>query len=364
MLQAALKSLMVAKKQPNLLPQSLIFFVTSRCNARCEFCLYFDQVNDPVPKSQELTPDEVDQIARNYGPLHYLALSGDEPFVRKDLDKICSSFAKHCGTSVIDIPSNFFYTENMVAFLESFLPQHPQTVVDLQLSIDHIGTKHDLSRKVKGLYEKAKESFQKLSEIRDKYSNLKIKINVVYLDSNKNELEQIFSDLSNDFDYDRVQLTFPNQIIKGDEDISSQVEEFIKAETETLKHSKVRKRYDLLTLGLRSAKLVYHDLLLQAAKGQTNTGSFCGAGKNIAVISEKGEIYPCEPLWSSIGNLRDWDYNMKKLLAGEANKEFSNQFIGPNKCNCTWGCAFTTEISTNYKHLPRILKSAARELTK
>ena len=68
-------------RQPRLLPQTLIFFVTSRCNARCNFCLYWEQINDPSPRSAELRVDEVERIAAAYGPLEHLALSGGEPFV-------------------------------------------------------------------------------------------------------------------------------------------------------------------------------------------------------------------------------------------------------------------------------------------
>ena len=104
MFRAVGKSLLVAGTQSHKLPQTLIFFVTSRCNARCDFCLYFDQVSNPVAKEKELSISEIEKISRNYGPLNSLALSGGETCVRRDMSQICSAFVRNCKTSVIDIP--------------------------------------------------------------------------------------------------------------------------------------------------------------------------------------------------------------------------------------------------------------------
>ena len=71
--KTALKSALLFKDQKNRMAQTLIFFVTSRCNARCDFCLYKDQVDNPVAKERELTIPEITQIAKKYGKLHYLA---------------------------------------------------------------------------------------------------------------------------------------------------------------------------------------------------------------------------------------------------------------------------------------------------
>ncbi len=134
------KSLKLSWQQRQSLPQTLILFVTARCNARCDFCLYKDSVENPTSPEHELTKEEYQSIAATYGPLHYLALSGGEPFLRQDLGNILESFIVQCGTSVIDIPSNFYYQNTMVELVGGLLPKYPRTMLDLQLSIDH--TKH------------------------------------------------------------------------------------------------------------------------------------------------------------------------------------------------------------------------------
>ncbi|MCZ7687194.1 MAG: radical SAM protein [Sandaracinaceae bacterium] len=180
-LGAVLDSALLFRRQRGALPQTFIFFVTSRCNARCDFCLYYAQITSPVAKASELTPEEADRIAARYGPLHYLALSGGEPFVRSDVAALCEPFIARCGTSVVDIPSSFYFGERMLEAVESLSARHPGVVIDLQLSLDHVGEAHDASRKVPGLYARARESFAALAALRSRRSNVKLKINLVYL---------------------------------------------------------------------------------------------------------------------------------------------------------------------------------------
>ncbi len=93
-----------------IVPPDLIFFVTSRCNASCHFCLFHDQVHDRERKKAELTIDEIEQIAKHYGSLTKLSLSGGEPFIRRDIAHIIRLFDTYCKPAIIDVPTNGYYT--------------------------------------------------------------------------------------------------------------------------------------------------------------------------------------------------------------------------------------------------------------
>ena len=45
------------------------------------------------------------------------------------------------------------------------------------------------------------------------------------------------------------------------------------------------------------------------------------AGKRLLVISERGEVRPCEILNDSLGNLRDYNYDMQQLMKSQKVKE-------------------------------------------
>ena len=362
--KTALKSALLFKEQKSRMAQTLIFFVTSRCNARCDFCLYKDQVDNPVAKERELTIPEITQIAKNYGKLHYLALSGGEPFVRRDIEELCQAFIDNCETSVIDIPSNFYYTKSMVDSLGPLVRNNPNVIFDLQMSIDQVGEAHDISRQVKNLYSIAVNTFKELSLIRQNHSNLKLKVNIVYLDRNKDDIQQIVNDLSESIVFDRVQLTFPHDIISTETNANISIQNVLKEFTKTASSltTKGHQNLDPHTLGMLSVKRIYHRLLKEAVSSKKTVGSYCEAGRHILVIDETGEVFPCEPLMKSVGNLRNHNYNISEVLADDAYSNFRKAYLGEGKCNCTWSCAIHSNISVNAKYLPELTLNAAKTL--
>lgn len=357
------QSLLLPITQQFTLPQSLIYFVTSRCNAGCEFCLYYDQLNNTDKAHVELTAGEVRKITEQYGHLHYLGISGGEPFIRKDLAELCQAFADHCGVQVIDIPSNFYYGERMVEFVHAFFAKNPNITLDLQFSLDNLGSKHDESRKIKGLFEKAIQNFKTLYALKTIYPNLMMKVNLVYLPSNKHELQVIISQLCEMISFDRLQLTYPHRLIakenKPDAETLDDLQHYFTLAQQADLTGHDAGRTDLYALGLRSVKKIYRQLLQQAITGVRNTGAYCQAGKNIVVMNEAGDIFPCEMLWhEKTGNVRQYDYSIKKVLANRAYQAFSQKYLGKGGCNCTWSCAMNTEVSVNYRYFPQLAVNA------
>ena len=228
------------------------------------------------------------------------------------------------------------------------------------MSIDQIGEAHNESRKVKDLYRKAIQSFRALSEIREEHSNLKLKISIVHLESNREHLDEIVSELSREVQYDRIQLTFPHSMVPEGEDLASEEElaEYTTAADHLTRRATSQNPADLHTVGILSVKSIYHRLLAEAVKKHRNVGSYCEAGRYIVVINEQGDVVPCEPLGHPIGNLRDHNYEMKTVLNGKTYSDFRDRFLGEGKCNCTWSCAMHSTISVTPKYLPKLVWNA------
>ncbi len=356
-----LRTATVFWRQRHSLPQTLILFVTSRCNARCDFCLYWDQINDPVPRSQELTPGEVNEIARQYGPLNNLSLSGGEPFVRSDLPELCQPFIDHCGTSVIDIPSNFWFTEKMVDQLERLAGRNPEVLVEVQLSLDHVGPAHDLSRRVDGLYARVKATLDALAPVRERCPNLRIKASLVWLERNRDDMERITAEVGQTLDVDRIHVAYPNQIISpdGDPAVAADITRFDAACHRVAAHSPGAAT-DIYSASIRGSRFVQSRLLSQAASGQRPLGDFCQAGRWVLVINERGEVFPCEPLWESIGNVRDHNLDVGAVLEGPAYADFRKRRLGNGSCNCTWGVAISASIASRVRFAPELAGRAVQ----
>ena len=71
----------------------------------------------------------------------------------------------------------------------------------------------------------------------------------------------------------------------------------------------------------------------------------CSAGALSLVLDETGTVYPCETLWRSVGNLRELDYDMQRVLAGDELRRFRKSIRGGCRCthetNVTIDRAFT-----------------------
>lgn len=353
----------LAIRQPKLLPQTLVFFVTARCNARCDFCLYKESVANPTLRSDELTVDEVIRIARTYGPLNFLAVSGGEPFVRRDLGELCQAFVDECGTSVIDIPSNFAYGDTMVDTIGTLVADNPNVIVELQLSIDHLGKRHDASRGVTGLFDSAIANFRRMTEIRRRHPNLSLKVNIVWLERNKSDLDAIVDGLTQLIEFDRIHVGYPNLRMPtvGRPDLIADFDEFSRASDRVA--TRARSRLDPFSLPMRGAKVSSNRVVGDAIRGDRNLGAGCEAGRHVLVLDERGTVYPCEVIWEPIGNVRDHDYRVDRVLEGDAYERFRDRNLGEGRCNCTWSCAALAEVSVTPRRLPRLAWDTIRVAT-
>lgn len=74
----------------------------------------------------------------------------------------------------------------------------------------------------------------------------------------------------------------------------------------------------------------------------------CVAGKKLVVISETGEVNPCEILHNKpMGNLKDFDFNITKLMKHFQAKNV-HKWIVDTKCKCSFECALAANVTWNY----------------
>ena len=81
----------------------------------------------------------------------------------------------------------------------------------------------------------------------------------------------------------------------------------------------------------------------------------CKAGEKSIVISSEGDVFPCEMLNRSFGNVRDYDYDVRKILFSDNARKIKS-FIRNKKCFCTWECIIPLNIIFNIKSYPTLFK--------
>ena len=189
-LQNVVKAVYSAQKNEDIF--HLIFFVTARCNARCKFCFYLENIelaNENLTK--ELKIDEIEQIFKHAGYIPYVSLSGGEPFLRSDLDEILKIIIKYSKPLMISIPTNGSYPGKIEKQLENVLSDNSETEINIQLSIDAPEEKHDEIRQIPGLFKKMMQTNKVIEKLSEKYNNLATKIVVTYSNFNANEVEEL-----------------------------------------------------------------------------------------------------------------------------------------------------------------------------
>ena len=127
-------------------PLYFVFFVTTRCNARCRHCLLG---NKDVATTDDLTLEEIEKVSAGMDDILFLLPTGGEPFLRKDLGEIIKIFYKNNHIKNAVVPSNGTYTERTIKVVRDVLESCPDLDLGIDISIDNLREKNDDLRGVK-----------------------------------------------------------------------------------------------------------------------------------------------------------------------------------------------------------------------
>ncbi len=337
-------------------PFQVNFFVTARCNARCKFCFYLDQIeNANANLHKEMTLKEIQTVFTGMGRVPYISLSGGEPFLRKDLTEIMDHMARVNDPLMISVPTNGAYPDRIEAAFAKLTEAHPKVQFEVQLSVDAPEQEHDAVRKVPGLFQRMLETNRRVAALRKKRENLGVKIVVTYSAFN----QAVVGDL---VDFAEAEMYFDRLIIAkvhGNCDDAARdnldMDRFRKllerAKTINAARSGNRGLTGNLSVRVKNRKERLRDEL----DAEQSLGQYCNAGNKIIVIGETGDVYPCEVLDFKMGNLRDYDLNLGRLV--EANFAHFTSAHPPKQCHCDWGCAQNIALVTNMRFWPGLVLS-------
>jgi radical SAM protein with 4Fe4S-binding SPASM domain len=340
-------------------PIQFTFFLTRRCNARCPFCFYTSKQSQALSTSPELSLDEIERIAPQLGKLLWLAFSGGEIFLRSDLVEITKLFYKENKPAIILLPTNGLLQDTIFHNVETILRACPESSIVVKLSLDGPEPIHDALRGVPGSFKRTLKTCSALGKLVNKYPNFELGINTVFCQANQDLVDGVI---------DMVQ-TLPHikthtvSLIRGEvsrEDLKQvDLEKYKK--TITRLESDLKKRLASV-YGFRGAKLKAAQDILQRrsiyeAALHNQRSSPCYAGKLNLVLTETGDLFPCEDFSEKMkfGNVRKVEYDLQQLLESDQGQKI-RQFIDNMECCCTHECYFMTNILFNPGYYPALLK--------
>ena len=346
----------------NQLPSYFIYYPTSRCNLKCSHCFYHDSLNK---RFDELTTDEISKITKTMDPILSLILTGGEPYLRHDLDKIVKIFYENTKVPIITIPSNGWYLDKMDMQIKNMMEWCPYLTLNQQISIDGIGADHNAIRMDKQIvdgdnsFEKAIKTIHHLKKLQKIYERINIGIIITFTSDNQNKFKEIIKEIYSLTKPDNISINLvrgdPKQKVNLDLDLEL-YKEAVEYRDNLFYEKKMSGHSKFEGNRLATAGRILLNKLVYKTFEENKYSTPCFAGNLSGVMYPEGDVYPCEILDEShkIGNIRDFELDFKKLwLSHKAKKEI--KFIRKTKCFCTHECFNIVNILFNPKFYPKVL---------
>ena len=338
-------------------PSFVILFVTARCNARCSFCFYGDNVRD-ASLSEELTAEEYSLISKSAGKVPYLLLSGGEPVLRDDLADIIGYFVENASSRFVTVPSNGLSPERTRTLFESLTSRYPQTHFRASFSVDYADDRHDELRGVKGCLESLKYSAGLISDLRERRDNLSMDVVTVFMGQSAHDLGEVRDFALRELKPNNHELHLLRPDGPGGAPDGIDVDLFLRELHifgERARSSETR-RLSSLFRGINNTFLSAMPRLCRGAWIAP-----CRAGTKFTVVDELGNVRLCEIRDEVLGNLRDCGYDLISLLRSVDARRTVRE-MNREKCTCTWECAMSTNVIYSPRFLPGILLRTILEL--
>lgn len=338
-------------------PVQLTFFLTRQCNARCPFCFYLSQEKNNENDDPELSLAEVEKMASSLGNLLWLAFSGGEIFLRDDLVEVVKVFYERNKPAIILLPTNGLLPDVIYRKTAAVLESCPNSVVTVKLSLDGIGTLHDSLRGVAGAFQQTLATYELLAGLVKQYDNFELGINTVFCSANQDKMGEIV-DYVNRLDAIKTHTV---SLIRGDVRARDLKEVDLRKYRETITmmeanlKSKQASMYRFRGGGIKAAQDIVQRRLIHRTQMERKQVVPCYAGQLTAVVTETGNVYPCESFAGKLGNVRESEYDLQQILHSRKSAPVLAA-IKRKECYCSHECYMMMNILFNSRLYPAILK--------
>jgi len=272
-------------------PKIAVIAITYKCNSKCQMCnIWQKQPKDEVKPSIYL------KLPRS---LNDINITGGEPFLRPDMIEILDHIFARCHPPKLDISSNGFLTDKIIAISQEILKRKYKDKVAINLSLDGIGEVHDKIRGIAHAYNKVITTIKGLKSIG--FNN--ISIGFTFMAGNEAEFEKVYNvskELNLNFgatiahNADNYYSTHTNTVINADI-VKEQINNIINEKIKSYSKTELGKCYYL-------HGLVYFNETHKAILP-------CDALSGTFFLDPYGDVYPCIILSNKIGNLTNNDFN-------------------------------------------------------
>jgi cyclic pyranopterin phosphate synthase len=281
--------------------------VTDRCNFRCNFCM----PKNPVwlDRKELLTFDEITRLARIFARMGVtkIRLTGGEPLVRKDVEKLVAMLAGVEGIESVSMTTNGYFLEEMAAKLKD------AGLKGVTVSLHSLKPeRYEEIIGVRGVFEKVVRGIRRAIDV----ALWPVKVNVVVTRGCNDDEIPDFAELARRtgisirfieyMPFDGERLWRPELVVSG--------EEILRA---------IEEKYELVPLEREPGSTSLNFRFADGAPGTIGvitsiTRPFCSDCDRVRLTAD-GKLVPC--LFSKV------EYDLKPLVRGGASDEEIEAFI-------------------------------------
>ena len=340
----------------SVLPAYFVFFITDRCTANCRHCLR----GGFLSKKEELSFAEIEKISLGMGNLLFFLPTGGEPFLRDDYAEIVKLFFINNKARNVGSATNGSLTDKVVDTVAKVLTICKGIDYAVDISIDDIGERHDEIRREKGLFERAVYTYRELEKLKKIYPKFNLNIGITISAYNQDNLDEIYEFFVSDLKAANI-----NQLL-----VRGEASEPGSKNVDINKYARFSKRMEQANSTLTgykgyafadfvNAMRIYRRRIIEKTVRENKWQLPCLAANLGAVMLSNGDVYPCELLEKKIGNIKDVNYNFRKLWFSSKAAEV-RKFIKKTKCFCTYECFLTLNTFFSLKSFPGIFREWLR----
>jgi radical SAM protein with 4Fe4S-binding SPASM domain len=333
-------------------PPYLILFVNDVCWMKCHHCWFNEEWKKEHISPNTLSFDELHRMVQSTKRIHFLSVTGGEAFMRPDIVELMTMFARSTKLSRFQIPTSGFDTDGIVRSTEGILQRNRGLPFRVDVSLDGTRDTHDRIRNLEGAFERATATVRELNGLRSRYPWFDVGVITTLSRDNQDEVEDIAAlveDVNREGEW-MVNATRgePRDHNAGDIDI----ERYARA------HEMIEQRRERGTwkghgghVGAQwlTAKNATRRKVIMSMLAGSHRGGGCAAGSLAGVILSDGTVYPCEMLDTSLGNVRDVDYDLRRLWLSRRADEV-RAWIQDTRCSCTHECFLSMSLLIQPRH--------------
>ncbi len=290
-------------------PYKLTFSISYWCQSRCLTCNIWQ-----IKPVNELTLEEIKEVAAKNNYLKWIEITGGEPFLRKDIVDIVKAFHENCkDLFVLTMPTNSLCNHDMVESKLKEILSLGIPKVSITLSLDGYKELHDKIRGIPGNYDKVVDMAKRLKKLKEEYKNLFFIFGYTVSKFNQGSLEKTIEEVKkelqwvthNDFHINVGQIS-DSYYKNGELDIRAEKTEVAKEIDFIIK----KRKFEF------GAIPIIENVFLKKLYNYVLTGNSPMKSRSLDAslfMDSYGNVYPSIMWGRIIGNIRNYNYSIESM---------------------------------------------------